>query len=217
MDIYQRIDGSAWSHIYVVGDLHGCYQLLLSKLDDVGFDTGQDLLISVGDLIDRGPQSVECLELINQKWFRAVRGNHEQMAIDSLHDDGNITNWVYNGGGWYFRLEHNQALLVNALLVNAAKLPYVIEVNAGGSVTVIAHADYPSDVYAFEQSIDLKQVLWNRKRISNAMNKIGAPITGADLFIFGHTPTNKPETFWNQYYIDTGAFFSKKLTLIQLQ
>ncbi|EHV10027.1 phosphatase 1 [Escherichia coli DEC4E] len=52
------------------------------KLETIGFDTKKDLLISVGDLVDRGTENVECLELITFPWFRAVRGNHEQMMID---------------------------------------------------------------------------------------------------------------------------------------
>ncbi|MGL9724118.1 metallophosphoesterase [Sodalis sp. (in: enterobacteria)] len=34
----------------------------------------------LGDLIDRGPQSEACLPLLENPWFRSVRGNHEQMA-----------------------------------------------------------------------------------------------------------------------------------------
>ncbi|MEI9179479.1 metallophosphoesterase, partial [Pseudomonas aeruginosa] len=57
---------------------------LMNKLDTIGFDNKKDLLISVGDLVDRGAENVECLELITFPWFRAVRGNHEQMMIDGL-------------------------------------------------------------------------------------------------------------------------------------
>lgn len=40
---------------YVVGDIHGCYSLLYTKLTQLGFDFSKDRLISVGDLCDRGP------------------------------------------------------------------------------------------------------------------------------------------------------------------
>ncbi|MDE9571066.1 metallophosphoesterase, partial [Xenorhabdus bovienii] len=77
---YLKIEGDQYQRIFVVGDLHGCYQLLMDRLQQIDFDYENDLLISVGDLIDRGDRNVECLDLITQSWFRAVRGNHEQMA-----------------------------------------------------------------------------------------------------------------------------------------
>ncbi|EGJ7627147.1 serine/threonine protein phosphatase, partial [Escherichia coli] len=106
MRYYERIDGSKYRNIWVVGDLHGCYTNLMKKLETIGFDTKKDLLISVGDLVDRGTENVECLELITFPWFRAVRGNHEQMMIDGLSERGNVNHWLLNGGGWFFNLDY---------------------------------------------------------------------------------------------------------------
>lgn len=64
MSIYQRINGDSYQNIYVVGDLHGCYDLLMAELEKVEFNKETDLLISVGDLIDRGKQNLECLQLL---------------------------------------------------------------------------------------------------------------------------------------------------------
>ncbi|GAB0975518.1 hypothetical protein BT08F35_44240 [Escherichia coli] len=90
--IYHRIDGTKYRNVWVVGDLHGCYTRLMSELHRVDFDPAQDLLISVGDLIDRGTENVECLELLQMPWFRAVMGNHERLMIDALSPDGNVNN-----------------------------------------------------------------------------------------------------------------------------
>lgn len=49
MRYYEKIDGSKYRNIWVVGDLHGCYTNLMNKLDTIGFDNKKDLLISVGD------------------------------------------------------------------------------------------------------------------------------------------------------------------------
>ena len=40
---------------FLIGDLHGYYQALMQALEEVAFDPDTDRLISVGDLIDRGP------------------------------------------------------------------------------------------------------------------------------------------------------------------
>lgn len=214
---YQRITGVDWRHIFVVGDLHGCYQPLMAALERVGFDTGCDLLVSVGDVIDRGSQNLACLDLLQQPWFRAVRGNHEQMALDALNDAGRIALWRANGGDWFFRLEEQQQKLACHGLSLVAQLPYVIEIVTANQRTVVAHADYPADRYQFEQPLPWAQVLWNRQRLSQAMAGIGGPIVGADGFLFGHTPLRKPLTFWNMHYIDTGAVFGGELTLYCVQ
>ena len=75
----------------------------------------KDLLISVGDLVDRGAENVECLELITFPWFRAVRGNHEQMMIDGLSERGNVNHWLLNGGGWFFNLDYDKEFWLKLL------------------------------------------------------------------------------------------------------
>ncbi|WP_145525295.1 metallophosphoesterase [Yersinia rohdei] len=215
-DIYQKINGPDYRRIFVVGDLHGCLNKLNEKLLSVDFDEGKDLLISVGDLIDRGEQNVECLDLITQPWFRAVRGNHEQMAIDALAGKG-IDCWLANGGMWFFYLDYDQEILARALIVMAEKLPLVIEVNTDNGNYVIAHADYPSDSYHYDKPISEQHVIWSRERVTKAMGGKSEEISGATQFIFGHTPMPSPSQVRNQFYIDTGAVFGCELTMIQIQ
>jgi len=78
----QKLPANTLGKDYVVGDLHGCYGLLERLLDEVDFDKTRDRLFSVGDLIDRGPESLRCLQLLKEPWFYAVRGNHELMMLD---------------------------------------------------------------------------------------------------------------------------------------
>ncbi|MFD2437195.1 metallophosphoesterase [Modicisalibacter luteus] len=56
-------------HDYLVGDLHGQYALLQTMLSRVGFDQDKDRLFCVGDLVDRGPDSLACLSLAFEPWF----------------------------------------------------------------------------------------------------------------------------------------------------
>ncbi len=67
---------------------------------------GEIYLSSVGDVMDRGPQSLRCLQLLEQHWVRAVRGNHEQMAMDALASGMSL--WLMNGGDWFIALADNQ-------------------------------------------------------------------------------------------------------------
>ena len=65
------------SRTIVVGDLHGCYDELQDLLTQVAFSE-DDRVISVGDLITKGPKNREVLELfMSDKRFTAVMGNHD--------------------------------------------------------------------------------------------------------------------------------------------
>lgn len=214
--MYRSISGEDYQKIFVVGDIHGCYQLLLDALNARKFDRQTDLLISVGDLIDRGPDSLACLALLDEPWFTAVCGNHEQMAQEALNE-GNGWLWARNGGSWYTALGDADKRLAADLIAQTANLPLVIDVNIASRNYVIAHADYPAEDYAFGKPVDEDELVWGRNRITRAMAGAGNNITGAHLFIFGHTPLHKPLIFFNQLYIDTGAVFGGRLTLIELR
>ncbi|WP_313487901.1 metallophosphoesterase [Pseudescherichia sp.] len=216
MSIYQRINGDAWRNVWVVGDLHGCYTNLINQLENIGFEADKDLLISVGDLIDRGAENVECLDLINQPWFRAVRGNHEQMMLDAMLNGGSFGHWMINGGGWLHQLDYEQELRLKTLLPKVGELPLIIELVTRDRKVVICHADYPHNEYAFGKPVTEEMVIWNRERVSDAMDGRVSEITGADLFIFGHTPAIRTMRFSNQLYIDTGAVFTAHLTLVNI-
>lgn len=81
--------------INIIGDIAGRYdelQLLLAKMPKA------DLVIAVGDLIDRGPKSKEVVEyFINTPDTIAIRGNHEELMIEAC-ETGDTELWYVNGG-----------------------------------------------------------------------------------------------------------------------
>lgn len=64
---------------YVVGDIQGCYDPLCRLLETIGFDSSSDTLVSVGDLINRGPNNLGVLQLVRSlgSHFLGVLGNHD--------------------------------------------------------------------------------------------------------------------------------------------
>ncbi len=64
----------------IVGDVHGCREELEDLLREAGWDE-DDRLISVGDLVAKGPDSLGVVELMRELGAEAVRGNHDQHCL----------------------------------------------------------------------------------------------------------------------------------------
>jgi len=79
-------------HDIFVGDIHGFLSIFHEGLTALKFDPDKDRVFCVGDLIDRGPDSLECLRLVCQPWLHAVIGNHKLLLIEHLQKgDGRKT------------------------------------------------------------------------------------------------------------------------------
>lgn len=104
---------------FVVGDLHGCYDELCKLLEHIKFDYQKDRLFSTGDLIDRGPKSEKCLELLEKDWFYSVLGNHEDLILNNiksyeLHNNVELTEeelMVLKSGGKHINNIFNLPLI----------------------------------------------------------------------------------------------------------
>ncbi|MEO9005453.1 MAG: metallophosphoesterase family protein [Ginsengibacter sp.] len=88
---------------FAIGDIHGCSntfkKLLLEKIEVDKSDT----IYCVGDYIDRGPDSKGVIDFIlnlraEGYQIHTLRGNHEQMLMDSITGEFDIDIWLKNGG-----------------------------------------------------------------------------------------------------------------------
>ncbi len=74
-------DGEAPVKTLIVGDIHGCWSEFQSLLDRAALGT-DDQIISIGDMVDRGPESPRVLEFFRDTPnARAIMGNHEMKHI----------------------------------------------------------------------------------------------------------------------------------------
>lgn len=92
--------------IYAIGDVHGCHNKMQAMLDKIS-PTETDEVYFIGDIIDRGPQSAQCLRFAVDEApanIRFLRGNHEDMAACVICKDPTEMSvagwppWMYNGG-----------------------------------------------------------------------------------------------------------------------
>jgi predicted phosphodiesterase len=67
--------------VLVVGDPHGCFEELQDILTKANFDASNDTLIIVGDLVNKGPKSVEVVRYARENNALCVRGNHDDTAL----------------------------------------------------------------------------------------------------------------------------------------
>lgn len=205
MSFDENIDGND----YVVGDIHGCYDLLMEKLESINFNKECDRLFCVGDLIDRGPKSYDCLNLVSEPWFWSVLGNHEIMMLDALRG-ANEDLWVYNGGAWF--VEYDFETLKKTANTLIEKMPLAIDIMVRGKKVGIIHADVSSGVWG---EFNGERDLWSRKRINSSKNY--GDVEGVEYVFVGHTILKESYIKNNVIYIDTGAFVTGNLQLLNIR
>lgn len=88
---------------FVIGDIHGCAATLRRLVDETLHPLSGDCIYLLGDLIDRGPDSKGVLDFVFELRERglavsSVRGNHEEMFLQSSDDHYYLNLWTANGG-----------------------------------------------------------------------------------------------------------------------
>ncbi|NBF13054.1 metallophosphoesterase [Pseudomonas sp. Fl4BN1] len=220
MSKLKRFEINTAGRDFAVGDIHGHFTKLQAALDAVDFNPTTDRLFSVGDLVDRGPESALVLEWLAKPWFHAVQGNHEDMAVcfvqQALRDD----LYMHNGGAWLMAKNQDEKA---EYAVALSELPVAIEVETAAGLVGIVHADCPLPTWSMLRDAlngDVPGLLnveascqWSRSRIATENHE---GVSGVRAVIVGHTPTRQPAVLGNVYHIDTGAWMGRHFTLIDL-
>lgn len=231
--LFRRIPANTAGRDFAVGDIHGHFELLDRLLDGVGFDPGRDRLFSVGDLVDRGPESPRAAEFLDRDWFHALRGNHEQMLLDAAagHNDA-VALWRMNGGEWFFNLPADRR---RDLHERTARLPVALEIECGRERVGLVHGD-PGDG-AWDDLVDrltdhadpqrrdrcVDAAVWDRRSAYTALRFLRSSgetpppsVAGVDRVLLGHTPMPCAVAAGNTRWLDTGAGHGRALTLTAL-
>lgn len=222
----RNIRGADYAAIYVVGDLHGCYRLLMQELEKIRFNFEQDLLICTGDLVDRGSENLECISLLDQPWFLSVRGNHEEMCIKGREDVWIQDMHARNGGEWFYLLSTEKQDELSAIF---SQLPLVIEIQLEDKKIGILHADidihdwnqFKTNIAKGERKIPgltsaYTNALWGRGRIRHHSKRYGT-VKNIDEIYLGHTIVKRHTQIDNCHYIDIGSSYTQKLCIVKIK
>ena len=217
--------------VYAIGDVHGCAERLdalhrLIAADLATRPVAEALLVHLGDLIDRGPNSagvvarlaagspITGVEMVN------LRGNHEQMMLMAMGGDRRaLAHWRGNGGdaallswgikpakagpGWAASLPPAHAAFLAGLEVARVVDSYIF-VHAGVR---------PGLPLAAQTEEDL---LWIRKPFLKSSGPLLPDAPGLAV-VHGHTPEPAPVITDNRIGVDTGAVGGGRLTCAVLQ
>lgn len=207
MSMTRHFPANTLGRDFVVGDLHGCTTEFHALLNAAEFDSAKDRVFSVGDLVDRGPDSMGALRLIQEPWFFAVMGNHELMMLDAMlsDEDGAMAQWLINGGAWH--TEHTGDEL-DGLMADVQRLPLAIVVGEGEGRFNVLHAEFfGSDAELLAGQFDdhtINRALWGRALFSGRVpDDVQQPESPTYV---GHTIIPEIGRVGSHHYIDTGAF-----------
>jgi serine/threonine protein phosphatase 1 len=176
---------------YVVGDVHGCYLTLKTLVEEKIGLSKSDRLYLLGDYIDRGPMSFETVEYLinlidNGFSIFPLRGNHEQMLLDSLNDLYSFKLWMINAGD-VTQKSYKQALGESFSFPNGLpqthlnfynRLPLYQEIS---NLYILVHGSL--NYSASNPFTDSESILWKRP------DPIPEHFMPNRLILYGHTPT----------------------------
>lgn len=216
----QYISKNSLGSDYFVGDIHGEINLLKCQLKRLNFNVSTDRLFAVGDIIDRGPHSIECIRLLMQPWFFSVLGNHEEMLLKGFESPHYWQSIMDNGGQWLSGLLATPEDLWQLAQLIRIKMPLSMEVKTTAGTIGVTHANTTNIWHHFKNTTVIRRkLLWSRE-IKEQLNieptVTVAPIKNISLTIHGHNNLQHIATVNNQICLDT-LLKTNKLSIISAQ
>ena len=224
--------------VYAIGDIHGRFDLLLQLLAAIREDASRppagsgdcaNVLIYIGDYVDRGPESFEVVDhLVHdaEPGFETVflKGNHEDLLVRFANDGALGEAWMMNGG-----VATLQSYGVNAAVLvddpdplDAVRREFVkllpqshrdfykaLKLSHVEGDYVFVHAGFRPGVALNKQSE--ADMLWIRGEFLDSDADFGRVV------VHGHSIRPIPDIQLNRIGIDTGAFYTNRLTCLVLE
>ncbi len=211
--------------VYAIGDIHGCHSLFRRTLREIEKDArkraGTPLVVALGDVVDRGPDSAAVIEDFANSRALCMLGNHERMMLSFLDDPEPSWDWLSQGGfetllSYGLSLSPSDRLprrrLRQMLDLHVPEkhrqwlraLPHGYLVRRDGQRFILVHAGIDPTRPLHQQAESA--VLWGRD--------VSLPDDG--FVVQGHVIVDAPEVSARHARIDTGAHRTGRLTTLCL-
>lgn len=219
--------------MYAVGDVHGCLAELKALEEEIRRDAarlpGEKLIIMLGDYIDRGPASAEVIEHLmgpppDGLYRVCLTGNHEMAMLDYLEGRIGREDWTRLGGDrtlFSYGIDHQHLAQVagedagryDAMIRDIVPKTHVaflksLPVLVESPAYLFVHAGIRPDVPLADQSDG---------DLTTIRSEFFAKAHLLDRFVVhGHTPTTTVRLEGRRLNVDSGCYFSGRLTAVRI-
>lgn len=213
-ELIRTVEPRGNARLVFIGDIHGCYDELVELLARVD-PAPDDVVVSVGDVVNKGPAAAKCLDLWRERGYLAVRGNNERKLVAGARP---LLR--------FFARENRDVLRRSDLLRYIAGWPLVVDI-PGRDVAAVHGGFLPhmrvtrADVERERDLVD--HLRWIRKKdghwqyVPKEKKKKGDVLwseewEGDRFLVYGHTPVRRPKFDVRALGLDTGCVYGGALT-----
>ena len=184
-------------NIYITSDIHGDLKKFKKLLEEINL-SDDDVLIVVGDVIDRGEDGLDILKIIMEKDnIILLKGNHEDIMLNFIKNrytndaDLYARHWFENGGySTFIKYEELNETDKAEIYDYLNKLEYYKILTINNVKYVIVHAGFiylPQIELESMLNMQKNDLLWVRRKFLNRINDLDLDYK----VIHGHTPVTK--------------------------
>ncbi len=209
---YRALAAPAGARLIFIGDIHGCYDELTDLLARVA-PSSKDIVVSVGDIVTKGPETTRCLDLWRDRGYLAVQGNNEVKLLDRAKP---LLRF----------LARDPVLHRGDLLRYIASWPHVLDFTNAGVTAV--HGGFLPGMRIDAETVEREREVISELRWIRKKNGGWKPIpkdkkkktdvlwsekwNGERFVVYGHTPLREPKFDDHALGLDTGCVYGGKLT-----
>lgn len=194
--------------LLIVGDVHGCYDELKDLLDTNHITKENTCVVFVGDLVNKGPKSLEVVEYVIENGWYSVRGNHDEISLQEQSKEETQPKFQ-----WTTRLTKKSLDWLH-------ELPYIIHIPSRN--IVIVHAGLLPDVSIEDQVPDVCLHMrcvrrngsweWIKKFDDKEYKLWGEAWPGPEHVYFGHDARRFFQEHKYATGLDTACVYGMELT-----